>query len=69
MLSERTVKLMADLPMAIINSTSETPVHSKILLKYSKDGNLIEIKKLFDTNTIYRTKQYLEAFDEVNKII
>ena len=68
MFTEKTVKMLTELPLAIINSVDSEDgnlVQPGYLLKLSKDGNLEKIKNLVESNIVYKTTKYLEATDEV----
>jgi hypothetical protein len=75
MLNEKTVKMMADLPLTIINSVDsattskqnedENLTQPSYLLKLVKNGNNEKIKNLLESNVDYKTTKYLETHDEV----
>lgn len=69
--SKETVKMFTDLPLAIMNASNapqsmdQELISLPTLLKYIKDGNLNDIKSLFESNSAYKTRLYLEGTDEV----
>jgi hypothetical protein len=76
MLNEKTVKMMVDIPLTIINSVDFATTNSKqnedenltqpsYLLKLVKNGNNEKIKNLLESNADYKTTKYLETYDEV----